>query len=138
MPLRGARMGRVIGCSEIRSPASLAAARAASGHAAAAPPRSVMNSRRLKRPNRIATTGSRTLHFILLETARPGQWCLWRTFTAGLETAGAIPPDGAGVVWPRRRGPHADEGPRGGHGGKALPGGVPSATPSAQPGNLAA
>src|ERR1700730_15577663 len=98
-----------------------------------------MNSRRLKRATRIATTVSMTLNFILLETARPGQWALWPTFTGGLETAGAIPPDGAGVAWPRRRGPHADEGPRGGGmGERPSRGGVPSAAPSAQPGNQAA
>jgi hypothetical protein len=80
-----------------------------------------MNSSHLKRPNRIATTASRTT-FILLETTSPGEWALWPTFTACLETDGAMPPDAfftgqmgcCGLA--QALGPHADEGPEGGHG----------------------
>jgi hypothetical protein len=39
-------------------------------------------------------------------------------------------PDGAGVVWPRRWGPHADEGPGGGWGERPPPVGAPGRSAS--------
>src|ERR1700730_8227804 len=79
MPWRNPRRRSAIvsGDAVLRNPITGSGERgacAASGQAAAAPPRRVTNSRRLKLLNRMYLTSVRAPRYILLYIAEPGQW----------------------------------------------------------------